>query len=81
MSRPEILKTLVELARDIFDEEELCFDESTPFAQIDAWDSMNHVRMVVAMERAFKVRFNIGELQRVERVSDLVDIICALRGQ
>lgn len=79
MSRAQVLETLIELARDVFDEDELTFEEPTPFAQIEAWDSMNHVRMVVAMERAFKVRFAIGELQRVERVADLVDIIVALR--
>lgn len=77
MTRSEVLQQLIALARDVFDEEELSFAEDTSFKDVDAWDSMSHVRMVVAMERAFKVRFGIGELQRVERVADLLDIIAA----
>jgi acyl carrier protein len=79
MSRTEILQHLVELAREVFDEEDLDFRADTRFEDLDAWDSMNHVRMVVAMERRFEVRFGVGELQRVERVSDLLDLIEAHR--
>jgi len=75
MTRSEIVQVLVKLARKVFDDEELEFSESTLFDDIDAWDSMNHVHMVVAMERRFGVRFGIGDLRRVVRVADLVDVI------
>ena len=75
MTRPEILGTIVELGRKTFDEDELSFDERTLFDDIDEWDSLNHVHMVVGMERAFGIRFDLGELKRLVRVSDLVDII------
>ena len=77
MTRAQILQHLVLLARDVFEEEDLDFTPDTLFADIDAWDSMSHVRMVVAMERTFELRFGIGELQRVERVSDLIELIAA----
>ena len=75
MTRAAILTRLVDLGRDVFDEEDFSFEESTAFEDVEAWDSLNHMRMVVAMERAFKVRFSLGDLQRVKRVADLVDII------
>jgi acyl carrier protein len=81
MTRTDILRTLLALARKTFDEDDLAFDESTAFEDIDDWDSMNHVHMVVAMEKAFSVRFGIGELQRVVRVADLIDIIERARAQ
>ena len=75
MTRSQILKALVELARKVFDDEELEFFESTMFDDIDAWDSVNHVHMVVAMEQRLGIRFRIGDLKRVVRVADLIDAI------
>jgi acyl carrier protein len=75
VTRPEILVTLVRLARKTFDEDDLDFSERTTFEEIDAWDSLNHMHMVVAMEKAFSIRFDLGELKRLVHVSDLVDII------
>ena len=78
LTRAEILTRLIALGRDIFDEEDLSFEEATRFEDVKEWDSLNHVRMVVAMERAFKIRFSLGALQLVKRVSDLIDIIVRL---
>ena len=75
MTRAEILKQLIDLGRDVFDEDDLSFEEATRFEDLKEWDSLNHVRMVVAMERAFKIRFSMGDLQVVTRVADLIDII------
>jgi acyl carrier protein len=75
MTRVDILTTLVQLARKTFDEDELVFSESTAFEAIEEWDSLNHMHMVVAMEKAFSIRFDLGELKRLVRVSDLVDIV------
>jgi acyl carrier protein len=75
MHRSQILHVLIELARNVLDEDDLNLSETTLFSDLEAWDSMNHVRMVVAMERAFKIRFAIGDLQRVVSVADLIDII------
>ncbi len=75
MERSDIVAKLVALGRDVFDEEDLSFDEDTRFDQIEEWDSSNHVHMVVAMEKAFAIRFVLSELQRLVYVRDLVDII------
>jgi acyl carrier protein len=79
LTRAEILTRLIDLGRDIFDEDDFDFEEATRFEDVKAWDSLNHMRMVVAMERAFALRFSMGDLQVVKRVSDLVDIIERLR--
>jgi acyl carrier protein len=81
MTRSEILDTLVSLGREVFDEPELRFGEQTDFEKIEAWDSMSHVHMVVGMERAFSIRFGIGDLQRLARVADLIDVIERLRAR
>ena len=75
MDRVEILRVLRNTARTVLDEPDLILEEHTPFDQIEEWDSANHLHMVVAMEKAFRIRFANAELQRLVHVSQLVDII------
>ncbi len=75
MTRTEILETLLSVARDVLDEEELSFDESTHFDEIESWDSSNHLRMVVRMEAALGIRFENSDLLRLKVVGDLISVI------
>ena len=75
MTRTEILKTLLDVARDVLEEEQLSFDERTRFEEIESWDSFNHLRMVVSMEAALGIRFDNSDLMRLKVVGDLVSVI------
>lgn len=80
MLRSDLLPTLLEIARDVTDEDDLSFDETTPFDLIKEWDSLNHVHMVVRMEKEFGIRFDTSRLQDMTKVQDLLDIIAELKG-
>jgi len=75
MTRTEILDTLLDVARDVLEEDELSFDERTRFEEIESWDSFNHLRMVVRMEAALGIRFDNSDLLRLKVVDDLVSVI------
>lgn len=75
MTRAEIVETLLAVARDVLDEDSLVFDEATSFEAIDSWDSSNHLRMVVRMEKSFGIRFGNADLLRLSVVGDLVSVI------
>jgi len=80
MTRGELLNSLLEISRDVLDEEDLSFTEATPFEKIEEWDSLNHIHMVVRMEKVFGIRFDASELQSVVKVGDLLDIVARLKG-
>lgn len=80
MNRAELLPKLLEIARDVTDEDDLQFDAQTPFEAIEEWDSLNHVHMVVRMEKEFGVRFDTARLQGIVKVQDLLDIVAELKG-
>lgn len=80
MLRSDLLPTLLEIARDVTDEDDLSFDATTPFDLIKEWDSLNHVHMVVRMEKEFGIRFDTSRLQDMTKVQDLLDIIAELKG-
>jgi acyl carrier protein len=81
MTRDALLPALLGIARKVTGEDDLEFDAGTKFEDIEEWDSLNHIHMVVGMEDAFGIRFNDpSRLQSVVRVQDLLDLIADLKG-
>lgn len=62
---------LTEVFRQIFDDEELELSDETVAADVEGWDSLNHVKLVVAIERAFGVKFSNREIGGWENVGDV----------
>ncbi len=75
MSREEIFEGLNEVFRDVFDDEEITVGEHTTAADIDDWDSLEHINLVVAVERHFGMKFTMGEVAGMENVGAMADII------
>lgn len=75
MERAEILGRLGDLMRDVFDEEDLVATEATTADDVAEWDSTNHVRLMVAVEGEFGVRFETDEITSPDTVGELVDLI------
>ena len=75
MSREEIFSKVQDIFRDIFDEDELEIQESTSSDEIEDWDSLNHINLVSAIEKEFKIRFALGELQSLKDVGAMIDLM------
>lgn len=75
MSETEVLAKLTEIFRDLFELPELVLDKNMSAEDIDEWDSVNHVMLVVEVERQFKIKFNTAEVEQMKNVGDLVQII------
>jgi acyl carrier protein len=50
-------------------------EDATVAGMVPGWDSLNHVRVVLAVETEFKVRFKVSELVRLKSVGDLQELI------
>jgi acyl carrier protein len=44
-------------------------------ADVDGWDSLTHVRLMLSVERAFATKFTASEIGRLKTVGDLVELI------
>jgi acyl carrier protein len=75
MSREEIQSKLTHVMRDFFDLPELKVDASTTAAQVEGWDSIAHVGLIVAVEKAFAVRFTTKEVKSLSTVGDLIALL------
>ena len=77
MERPEILRQVNELFKDILDNDTLVLTDETTADDVDDWDSLNHIQLVVAIEKHFKIRFTSKEIQSWDNVGELIDSINA----
>ena len=77
MERQDVLKQVNEIFIDVFEKEGLVINDQTTAQDIDAWDSLAHIHLIVAIERSFKIRFSSKEMQSWENVGEMIDSICA----
>jgi len=77
MNEIEIWTDLTNVFRAVFDEDALVITPQTTADDIDAWDSLTHVQLVVAVEEHFAVHFNLGEVVALENVGQMVELIKA----
>lgn len=75
MERSDILKKITEVFADNLDVDDLSLNETTTADDVEGWDSLTHVQLVVAVEKAFKIRFNAKEIQSWKNVGELIDSI------
>lgn len=75
MSSAEILNELREIMIDVFDVDDLDVTPATTAEDVEEWDSLSHVRLVVAVERKFKIKFKNSEIEALKSVGDLVNLI------
>jgi acyl carrier protein len=66
-----------EVFRDVFDDEDLLVEMSTTAEDVEDWDSLSHINLVVALEKEFDVKFDLAELQKLENVGGLYELINA----
>ena len=76
-----ILGTLTELFRDVFDDDAIVLGAATTAADIPAWDSLNHISLLIAAEMRFGIKFKTAEMEDLKNVGELVAMITRLTGQ
>lgn len=76
MERKELFKKVNEIFIDALDiEEDIILEETTKAADVEEWDSLNHIQLVVAIEKHFKIRFTSKEIQSWKNVGEMIDSI------
>ena len=75
MERTEIYNKLNDIFVDVLDLEEVTLTDSTTADDIEEWESLTHVQLVVAIEKAFGIKFSSREILSWENIGDLVDCI------
>jgi acyl carrier protein len=72
----EAIRTrLTEVFRDVFDDDALVVEPTMTAADVDGWDSLTHVRLMLNVERAFGIRLTASDIGKLKSVGDLMALI------
>ena len=74
-SSDTLLAEVQGIFRDVLDEPGLVLTRHSNAQSVPEWDSLAHVNLITAIERRFKVRFALGELQDLKHLGDLLDLL------
>ncbi|MBC7475529.1 MAG: acyl carrier protein [Candidatus Sericytochromatia bacterium] len=75
MNLEQILKKINNIFIDIIDDENIKLDYSTTSQDIDGWESLTHFQLIMEIEKHFKIRFSIIEIQSFMNVGDLCNAV------
>jgi acyl carrier protein len=74
-TRIEVLEALTPVFREVLDDSALVLRENMTAADVEGWDSLNHIDLIVAIEKKFKVRFTTSEVTSLKNVGELADLV------
>jgi len=69
------MNKVAQIFRDIFDDEELIINDNTCADDIDDWDSIEHINLILAVEKEFSIKFDMNEIARLKSVGEIVRAI------
>jgi acyl carrier protein len=77
MDEPQIYARLTKIFEDVFDEDSIQVTPELSAKDVDGWDSLAHIRLILTIERAFKIKFSTSEVGKLQNVGELVALIQA----
>jgi len=74
MDEAQTYARLTEIFKDVFDDE-IPVTAELSAKDVDGWDSLTHIRLILTIEKVFNIKFSTSEIGRLEKVGDLVVVI------
>ena len=75
MQNVQLYRELTEVFQDVFDDDRIVLTPETTAADIDGWDSVAHVNLIVAIEARLKVKFKTSEVEGLHNVGQLAGVL------
>jgi acyl carrier protein len=75
MAKPEIISQMLPVFHEVFDDDTVVIVPATTAKDVEGWDSLSHIRLMVAIESAFGVRIRASEAAKLNNVGELADLI------
>ena len=69
-----ILSRLTPIFREVFDDDTLSLRPEMTASDVDGWDSLAHIRLILSVQKAFGIKFSAVEMSRLKNVGDLMTL-------
>ncbi len=75
MTEPDIYTALNEIFRQVLEDDTIVLSPATTADDVEGWDSMNHIFIVVELQNRFGVKFHAAEMEELKNVAELVALV------
>jgi len=75
MQKEQIIPEVQEIFRDVLDDEKLVLKSETTADDVEGWDSLTHIQLIVTIEKKYKIKFTSKEILSWKNVGEMVDSI------
>lgn len=75
MPTTQLYEKLTEIFRDVFDDDNIVLTPNTTAADIDGWDSVGHLNLILAIESRLKMKFKTTEIESLHNVGELAGVV------
>jgi acyl carrier protein len=75
LTREQIFERTNEIFRDVFDDDSITVTDATTADDVEDWDSLMHINLVLAIENGFGMKFTMGEVTGMKNVGEMADIL------
>jgi len=75
MNKTEILHRIEVIFKNVLDEESIALTETSTANDVEGWDSLTHIQLIVAIEKQFKIKFSSKEILSWKNVGEMVDAV------
>jgi acyl carrier protein len=75
MDDAEINERMTEIFRDVFDDDTIELRDEMTAADVEEWDSLNHINLIVAVEKSFRVKFTTQEVGNLANVGEFISLL------
>lgn len=77
MQNEALLEQVQDIFRDVLDDEEVVLTAESTAEDVEGWDSLTHIQLIVAIEKHFKIKFTSREILSWKNVGELIDCLAA----
>ena len=78
MDTREIFERLDRVFQDVFDDDTIHVTPKTTADDIEDWDSLEHITLISAVEREFRMKFKMGEISSMKNVGEMASRACGI---
>lgn len=79
-----LIEEVTAVVRDVFGDDDITLSETSSASEVDGWDSLMHLNVVIALEKRFKIRFSTAEISDLKEegknIGNLLELIAAKQG-
>jgi acyl carrier protein len=75
MNTEDISNRLTEVFRDVFDDESIVLSRDTTANDIEDWDSLAQISLLVAIDKEFSIKLDLADIKLLKNVGDIIDLI------